>query len=53
MWSGTLVETLRHAMPECLATVDDIRPHLQAGFPWHHPEQPHTPHTTVEAWWVA
>jgi putative hydrolase of the HAD superfamily len=28
MWSGTLVEILRQAMPACRATVDDIRPHL-------------------------
>jgi hypothetical protein len=53
MWSGTLVEVLRHAMPACPATVDDIRPHLQAGFPWHHPAQPRTPSKTAEAWWDA
>lgn len=53
MWSGTLVEVLRREMPECPATVDDIRPYMQAGFPWHDPEQPHIPHQTAEAWWEA
>lgn len=53
MWSGTLVEVLRQEMPECPATVEDIRPHLQAGFPWHHPEQSHTAHKTADAWWAA
>ena len=53
MWSGTLVEVLRQEMPECPATVEDMRPYLQAGFPWHHSEQPHTPHKTAEAWWAA
>jgi putative hydrolase of the HAD superfamily len=53
MWSGTLVEILRHAMPECPATVDDIRPHLRAGFPWHHPDRLHTPPKTAEAWWAS
>ena len=53
MWSGTLVEVLQQEMPECPATVEDMRPYLQAGFPWHHPEQPHTPHKTAEAWWAA
>ncbi|MBI4531188.1 MAG: HAD family hydrolase [Candidatus Latescibacteria bacterium] len=51
MWSGTLLEVLRQEMPECPATVDDMRPYLQDGFPWHRPEQPHTPYTTAEAWW--
>ncbi len=49
MWSGTLLEVLRQEMPECPATVDDMRPYLQDGFPWHRPEQPHTPYTTAEA----
>ncbi len=53
MWSGTLVEVLRQEMPECPATVEDVRPYLQAGFPWHHPEQSHTSHKTAEAWWAA
>jgi putative hydrolase of the HAD superfamily len=53
MWSGTLLEVLRQEIPECPATIDDLRPYLQDGFPWHHAEQPHPPHPTAEAWWEA
>jgi putative hydrolase of the HAD superfamily len=44
MWSGTLAEVLPQVMPMCWATADHLRPYLQSGFPWHHPEQPHAPH---------
>jgi putative hydrolase of the HAD superfamily len=46
------MEVLRQEMPECPATVEDMRPHLQAGFPWHHPARSHTPPKTAEAWWA-
>jgi putative hydrolase of the HAD superfamily len=52
-WSGTLVEVLQREAPECHASVEDIRLHLQDGFPWHHPEQPHKPHQPAEVWWEA
>jgi putative hydrolase of the HAD superfamily len=52
-WSGTLVEVLRQEMLGFPATVEDTRPYLQDGFPWHHPEQPHTLHKTAEMWWEA
>jgi len=53
MWSGALVEVLRHAMPACRATVEDLRPYLQRGFPWHHPQQPHAFHHDADTWWAA
>jgi putative hydrolase of the HAD superfamily len=52
MWSGALVEVLQQEMPASRATADDLRPYLQTGFPWHHPEKPRAPHTTAEGWWV-
>lgn len=53
VWSDTLIEVLRQEMPECVATVEAIRPHLRIGLPWHHPEQMRTPHEAAEAWWAA
>ena len=53
MWSGALAEVLQREMPTCRATVDAVRPYLQTGFPWHHPEQPHTPHQEAKTWWAA
>lgn len=51
MWSGTLIEVLRREMPANPATVDDIRPHMQDGFPWNRPEQPHAPLRSGDKWW--
>lgn len=53
MWSGALAEVLQQAMPACRATAEDLRPYLQRGFPWHHPEQPHTSYQGADAWWAA
>jgi putative hydrolase of the HAD superfamily len=53
MWSGALAEVLQHALPVCRATADDLRPYLQRGFPWHHPEQPHTACQDADTWWTA
>lgn len=51
MWSGTLIEVLRREMPGHPATVDDIRPHMQTGFPWNRPERPRTPPRSADEWW--
>ena len=44
-WTGTLVQLLAEENPSCGITVDDLRPFLQEGFPWHTPdvgyEKPH------------
>lgn len=51
MWSGTLIEVLRREMPGHPATISDIRPYMQDGFPWNRPEHPHEPVTTGDKWW--
>ena len=38
-------------MPEHPATINDIRPHMQNGFPWNRPEQPHDPVRSADQWW--
>lgn len=40
MWSGTLIEVFRREMPGHPATIRDIRPWMQNGFPWKRPNNP-------------
>ena len=53
MWSGTLIEVLQRRCPGLRATRDDIRPHIQTGFPWHTPSKPHTHLRSADEWWSA
>ena len=38
-WTGAMVEVLRRHAPECDATADHLRPHMQNGFRWHEPHK--------------
>ncbi|MGI4792139.1 MAG: HAD family hydrolase [Janthinobacterium lividum] len=49
-WTSALVDVLRKKAPECRATADDLRPHIQTGYPWHAPEQGYAIRT-AEQWW--
>ena len=49
-WTSTLVEVLRQGAPDCMATADDLRPHLKGGYPWHKPHQAY-PIRSAEQWW--
>jgi putative hydrolase of the HAD superfamily len=51
MWSGTLMEILETEEPGLSVTLDDIRQHLQTGFPWHTPEKPHCDIGDPTEWW--
>lgn len=51
MWSATLLELLEEELPQVGATRDQLRPHLQSGFPWHRPDQPHPEIRTPKQWW--
>lgn len=53
MWSATLLEILRQERPDFHVTMEQIRPYLQAGFPWHNPDRSHTEIKSVEQWWNA
>jgi putative hydrolase of the HAD superfamily len=53
MWSMALLEILRQEKPEFRMTMEQIRPFLQSGFPWHNPSQPHTEIKSPEQWWNA
>lgn len=50
LWTGALVEVLRQGAPDCAATADDLRPHLQPGYPWHDPHQAY-PIRGADQWW--
>lgn len=51
MWGGAMLKSLLEHEPTTPITVDDIRPHLSTGFPWHTPEIPHPELNTPELWW--
>lgn len=52
MWSKALIDVLVEQQPKCAITVEDIRPFLRKGFPWHQSHIPHPHITTSEAWWA-
>ncbi len=51
MWTGTLIEILQAEEPGLRVRRDDLRPHLQSGFPWHNPEVSHTDIRDATTWW--
>lgn len=51
-WSAACVEAIRDHDPGASVAVEDIRPFLGEGFPWHEPEEPHTEITTADEWWA-
>ena len=53
MWSAALLEIIRQEKPECNVTLEQLRPYLQTGFPWHHPNCPHLEIQSAEQWWDA
>jgi putative hydrolase of the HAD superfamily len=52
-WPGALLEVIRQETSAYEVTADQLRAHLQAGFPWHTPEQPHLAVTSPDQWWDA
>jgi putative hydrolase of the HAD superfamily len=52
-WSAALQEVMQQGDPECSASVEELRAHLQTGFPWHTPHQPYLENRAAEQWWNA
>ena len=50
-WAGACVDVLEDTDPAREVTIEDVRPHLQSGYPWHTPERPHTDVSTADEWW--
>jgi len=51
MWTQCLLDVLDEHLPGHCVTLQDIRPLLRDGFPWHTPELDHTHVDDAEAWW--
>lgn len=53
MWGGCLLSVLDAHQPDHQVGIEDLRPHLAAGFPWHDAERPHPELNDPDAWWAA
>jgi putative hydrolase of the HAD superfamily len=49
-WSGALIDALRHVDASLPLTLDEVRPHLMTGLPWHTPAHPTRPLSATD-WW--
>jgi putative hydrolase of the HAD superfamily len=50
-WSQCLVDVLDEVSPGHEIRVDDIRPYLRDGFPWHVPDRSHVDLSDPDRWW--
>lgn len=53
MWTGCLHEVLTQHLPDHDITLEDLRPHLRDGFPWHRPNVGHPELADPDQWWEA
>jgi putative hydrolase of the HAD superfamily len=51
MWSGALQEAIHSVDADSDISLEEIRPLLQIGFPWHTPEIPHPEMGDPDVWW--
>lgn len=49
-WASAVLTVLHRTRPDLPVTMEQVRPYLQSGFPWHAPENPH-PGITDQEWW--
>jgi putative hydrolase of the HAD superfamily len=52
-WASALAEAAGKDVPPMRVSDEAFVPHLQSGFPWHHPHRPHPEIQSGEAWWEA
>lgn len=52
MWSQAFLDVLREHQPNCSVALEEVRPFMREGFPWHQPHLPHLHLTTAQAWWA-
>lgn len=50
-WSKACVDVVNDTTAVSDVEIDNVRPHLQTGFPWHTPAQPHPEISTADEWW--
>jgi putative hydrolase of the HAD superfamily len=53
MWSEAGHAFLSQRCPHLKIELEALRPKLQTGFPWHHPENGHLELTAADLWWDA
>jgi putative hydrolase of the HAD superfamily len=53
MWSAALLEVIQREAPGFDVSIEQIRPYLQSGFPWHAPDRPHLEIRSADQWWEA
>ncbi|MFP4514269.1 MAG: HAD family hydrolase [Acidimicrobiales bacterium] len=52
-WRQCLIDVLDELAPGHTVGMDDVRPHLRGGFPWHRHHEPHPHLDTADSWWQA
>ena len=52
-WTTSLLATIALVLPDHTFTLEQLRPYMQTGFPWHQPDHPHQHLTSADAWWEA
>jgi len=50
-WRSAVMEVLDVNEPDHQVEMEQIRPYLRDGFPWHRPDEPHTHITNSQEWW--
>lgn len=50
-WGAALLDAVRRALPEHPLRLDELRPHILHGFPWHDHHLPHDHIANADAWW--
>lgn len=50
-WSSAMDETAETKVPTLGVEPEDLAPHLQSGFPWHHPTCAQIDTASSDAWW--
>lgn len=52
-WGSAVLHAAQDLAPDLEVTMEDVRPFLHKGFPWHRPSVPHPELSEREAWWDA
>jgi putative hydrolase of the HAD superfamily len=50
-WSGLVVDIVRQFDSASTVRIEDVRPYMRTGFPWHSPEVVRDPPHSADAWW--
>lgn len=50
-WGAALLEAVRRECADSDLAIADVRPYLQDGFPWHHPDRVRSANQAADEWW--